>query len=91
MRKANLFKFLQNQVHETLLNMNQPRRPQLVLSSEDEEFDPATVQHWNDEGFQVLYLPCTTEKSKEMDRTLQELSDQLELGEHYAIVGLLST
>lgn len=61
-------------------------RPRLVLTAEDDEFDPLIIQHWKEEGFEVSYLPFTGQR-KEYIRELDHLPDPLELGEKYAIVG----
>ena len=60
--------------------------PRLVLTAEDDEFDPATIQHWKEEGFQVSYLPFKGQ-CKGYIRDIDHLPDDLELGEKYAIVG----
>lgn len=69
--------------------MTAPRRPQLVLAAEDATFDRVTVQHWKEEGFQVTYMACSAWTQKEFESHLQDVSDQLELAEKYAIVGLI--
>lgn len=60
----------------------------MVLSAADNEFDQETVQAWKEEGFHVTYLPCVSTR-KDFERELQVVADSLELGEKYAIVGLL--
>jgi hypothetical protein len=62
--------------------------PRVVLTAADTFFDQDTVQLWQDEGFHVIYLPCTGTR-KEFEQRLQLTADSLELGEKYAIVGLL--
>jgi hypothetical protein len=62
--------------------------PQVVLTAADECFDDETFQQWKDEGFRVTYLPLIG-TPKEFERGLHDFSDTLELGENYAIVGLL--
>lgn len=69
-------------------DMAESRPPQLVLAAEEETFDRVTIQHWKEEGFQVTYLACSVGKQKVFESRLQDLSDQLELAERYAIVGL---
>lgn len=60
--------------------------PRLVLTAEDNEFDPTTIQHWQEEGFEVAYLPFRGQR-KAYVRDIERLPDELELGEKYAIVG----
>ncbi|KAL9126464.1 MAG: hypothetical protein Q9217_004485 [Psora testacea] len=67
------------------LNEAMPSHPKLVLTSQDEEFDPVTIRNWHAEGFQVSYLPYTGTR-KAFERELQYLHYPLELGEKYAIV-----
>ena len=64
-------------------------RPRLVLTAEADPFDPLTIQHWKEEGFEVSYLPFKGQR-KEYIRELDHLPDPLELGEKYAIIGLFS-
>ena len=66
------------------------QRPRVVLTAEDPDFDPVTIQHWKDEGFEVSYLPLDTTSAatcKAYIQQLQHLADPLELGEKYALVG----
>ena len=67
-------------------NSSSMSHPRVVLTAEDESFDQTTTQQWQDEGFQVTYLPFTGTR-KQYERELQHLPDPLELGEKYAIVG----
>lgn len=62
--------------------------PRLLVTADTQEFDPAVIQHFKDEGFDVAYLPqagVTDIKSAvgELDR----LEEPLEVGDRYAIVG----
>ncbi|CAF9906939.1 MAG: hypothetical protein HETSPECPRED_006998 [Heterodermia speciosa] len=57
----------------------------VVLTAEDDAFDPVTIQSWKDEGFQVAYLPFRGRR-KEYIEEINSLPDPLELGEKYAIV-----
>ncbi|KIW05527.1 hypothetical protein, variant [Verruconis gallopava] len=59
--------------------------PRLWITSEDEEFDETTIQHWKDEGFDVTYLPMNG-GGKPYVQELKRLADDLELGEAYALV-----
>lgn len=60
--------------------------PRLVLTSDDPDFDRETVQHWKDEGFDVSYL-LYEGNSRSYERAVHRLSEDLELGEKYGIVG----
>ncbi|KAI1610365.1 carboxymethylenebutenolidase [Exophiala viscosa] len=59
--------------------------PRLVLTSDTDDFDPTTIQHFKEEGFQMSYLAYTGKKASYTEK-LQHLQDPLELGEKYAIV-----
>ena len=61
--------------------------PRLVVTSDTEDFDQTTVSHFQQEGFQVAYLPYDGNHKAFQDR-LQHLADPLDLGETYAIVGM---
>ena len=60
--------------------------PRLVLIAESEDFDRNTIKNWKDEGFQIMYMPFSGGK-KELITHLHNVSEPLELGETYAIVG----
>lgn len=60
----------------------------LVLTAESPDFDSVTIQNWKDEGYSVSYLPFVGSKKEYMQK-LHHLADPLELGQKYAIVGLL--
>ena len=60
--------------------------PRLVLIAESEDFDRNTIKNWKDEGFQIMYIPFSGGK-KELVTHMHTISDPLELGETYAIVG----
>ena len=61
----------------------------VVITSKDEEFDPVIIQNWKAEGFHVSYLPFTSSR-EDYVHSLQHLADSFELGEHFAIVGMLA-
>ncbi|RVX72551.1 hypothetical protein B0A52_03741 [Exophiala mesophila] len=73
-----------NSGRQISLNWN-TKVPRLVITSDTDDFDPTTVQHFQQEGFQLAYLAYQGNKSQYMSR-LQHLQDPLELGEKYAIV-----
>ena len=64
-------------------------QPKVVITAEDDDFDLGTIQKWRAEGFEVSYLPFTGPR-KDYVHCLQHLADPLELGENFAIVGLLT-
>jgi hypothetical protein len=63
--------------------------PRIVLTSDTDDFDQTTISHFQEEGFQLSYLAYQGKKSEYMQK-LQHLQDPLELGEKYAIVGMLT-
>lgn len=64
-------------------------RPKVFITAEDDDFDEVTLQNWREEGFEVSYLPFTGSR-EDYILSLQHLADPLELGENFAIVGLLA-
>ncbi|KAK2762849.1 hypothetical protein FQN54_001024 [Arachnomyces sp. PD_36] len=62
----------------------------LVLTSGTPEIDRLTVQHFQEEGFTVSFLPYNG-NPKEYDSQLQQLEDPLEPGDKYAIVDPINT
>ena len=64
-------------------------RPKLVITAQDEQFDPVTLQNWRAEGFEVFYLPFVGSREAYV-HYLQHLADPLELGQDFAIIGRLS-
>jgi hypothetical protein len=50
--------------------------PRLIITSEDEEFDETTLQHWKDEGYDVTYLPMN-EGGKPYVQALKSVPDEL--------------
>ena len=64
-------------------------QPKVFITAKSNDFDQVTVQNWRAEGFEVSYLPflgCPTDYI----HSLQHLADSLELGDNFAIVGLLA-
>lgn len=64
-------------------------QPKVVITAERVDFDQISLQNWGAEGFEVSYLPFTGSRNDYV-HSLQHLADPLELGENYAIVGLLA-
>ncbi|KAK2807324.1 hypothetical protein FQN50_005479 [Emmonsiellopsis sp. PD_5] len=71
----------ENEMH---LSWESGRAP-LVVTADTADFDPVTLQHFREEGYQVSYLPYNGVQ-KEYNSQLQMLEDPLELGDKYAIV-----
>lgn len=63
--------------------------PRLHITSDDPEFDPIILSHWKAEGYNVSYLPCNVDDVKAYKQELARLPEELELGESFAIVGML--
>ncbi|KAI9800176.1 MAG: hypothetical protein M1833_003503 [Piccolia ochrophora] len=57
----------------------------VVISSTGPHFDVTVQQHWSDEGYHVTYLPYPGGQ-KAYSRALQDLHDDLETGEKYAVI-----
>ena len=62
------------------------RSPKLVVTASDHDFDPVTIQHLRDEGYEVSYIPFNTPQN-DYENKLNGLVDPLDNGESYAIVG----
>ncbi|QQK41806.1 Dienelactone hydrolase [Penicillium digitatum] len=54
-------------------------------SAETEDFDMETIRNWQEEGFDVLYLPYNG-GGKDYARRLQSVKDGLGVGENYAVI-----
>ena len=61
------------------------RIPRLIVASDTDEFDEDIIDHFQLEGFQVSYLAYTGNRNA-FSNTLSHASDNLELGENFAIV-----
>ena len=59
--------------------------PRLIITSDTNDFDEELISHFKAEGFQTRYLQYEGNKQSYHNQ-LNHLSDQLELGEQYAIV-----
>ena len=64
-------------------------RPKLVITSQDDEFDQVTITNWRAEGFEVSYLPFIGLRQDYL-HYLEHLADPLELGQDFAIIGMLA-
>ncbi|EMC95770.1 hypothetical protein BAUCODRAFT_71739 [Baudoinia panamericana UAMH 10762] len=68
-----------------------PPRLHITADADSErDFDPVICQHFREEGFDVTFLPYNPDGGPAEDKayrnTLKHLSDDLELGENYAII-----
>lgn len=59
----------------------------LCVTAETEDFDMEIIKNWQEEGFDVLYLPYNG-GGKDYARRLQSVKDGLGVGENYAVVGM---
>ncbi|TKX26075.1 hypothetical protein C1H76_1651 [Elsinoe australis] len=60
-------------------------RPQLYVCCDGPQFDPIIISHWQQEGYAVHLLPFEG-NAKSYARQLQNLGDDLEPNEYFAIV-----
>lgn len=63
--------------------------PRLYVTAETdkvEDFDQSTLEQWRNEGYDVVYVPFNGGGSS-YRKVLDGLSDNMELGGSYAIVG----
>jgi hypothetical protein len=72
-------------VYNTFLN-SQLSTPRLCVTSEEEEFDTETIRNWQNEGFEVTYVPLDG-GGKEYTARLENMKEGLRVGEQYAIIG----
>lgn len=63
-------------------------KPLLVIAGSTETFDPAVLQRWTDEGFDVHYEQVHG-GSRSSTFAVEAHGDSLEPGERYAIVSYL--
>ena len=59
----------------------------LCITAETEEFDTDTIREWQDEGFDVVYLPLN-EGGKDYASRLMGVKSGLGVGENYAVIGI---
>jgi hypothetical protein len=63
--------------------------PRLHLTGDEDSADPTLFQALQDEGFDVTYLPYGR-GGKPYREKLKSLGSDLELGESYSIVGIIT-
>lgn len=59
----------------------------LCITAETEDFDNETLRSWQDEGFDVVYVPYEV-GVKEYITRLRSVREGLGVGENYAIIGM---
>lgn len=62
----------------------------LCVTAETEDFDMEIIKNWQEEGFDVVYLPYNS-GGKDYARRLQSVKDGLGVGENYAVIGMHRT
>ncbi|KAJ5594631.1 uncharacterized protein N7459_000839 [Penicillium hispanicum] len=68
-----------------LLYNNGNNNARLCITSETGEFDTDTIRHWQDEGFDVVYLPLNG-GGKDYASRLMGVKNGLGVGENYAVI-----
>ena len=59
----------------------------LCITAETEDFDNETLRSWQDEGFDVVYVPYEVGEKEYITR-LRSVREGLGVGENYAIIGM---
>lgn len=68
-----------------LLYNNGNNNARVCITSETSEFDNQTIQDWQDEGFDVIYIPLNN-GGKEYESQLKTVKEGLGVGENYAVI-----
>lgn len=63
--------------------------PKLYLTSASDDFDELTLSEWQDEGFEVEFIPLGNSKEQYLDRLRGLSKEDLGPGETFGIVGEL--
>lgn len=58
----------------------------LCITAETQDFDTETLRLWQDEGFDVIYIPYEGGE-KEYTARLRSVKEGLRVGENYAVIG----
>lgn len=69
-----------------LLYNNGSNNARVCITSETGEFDMQTIKNWQDEGFDVVYLPLDG-GGKDYEGRLKGVREGLGVGENYAVIG----
>lgn len=62
------------------------RTARVCITAETEDFDKETLRSWQDEGFDVIYIPYDV-GDKEYSGRLKTVKEGLGVGENYAVIG----
>lgn len=74
-------------VYNTFTN-SELSTPRLCITAETDEFDTETLRNWQNEGFDIVYVPFEN-GGKDYISRINSVKDGLGVGEQYAIVGEL--
>lgn len=69
-----------------LLYNNGDNNARLCITAETGEFDIETIKNWQEEGFDVVYLPLN-EGGKDYEARLRSVKEGLGVGENYGVIG----
>jgi hypothetical protein len=70
-----------------LLYNNGDNNARVCITSETDEFDMETIKDWQDEGFDVVYLPLNG-GGKDYESRLMGVKEGCGVGENYAVIGM---
>jgi len=68
-----------------MLTTGRSKPPRIYITSDGDDFDPFVFDQWRSEGYQVAYIPYNG-NLKAYKNLLMHIGDNLELGEHYALI-----
>ncbi|KAJ6115304.1 hypothetical protein N7486_001082 [Penicillium sp. IBT 16267x] len=68
-----------------LLYNNGDNNARLCITAETGEFDIETIKNWQEEGFDVVYLPLN-EGGKDYEARLRSVKEGLGVGENYGVI-----
>lgn len=71
-----------------LLYNNGNNNARLCITSETSEFDAQTIKDWQDEGFDVVYLPLNG-GGRDYEDKLRSIKEGLGVGENYGVIGTI--
>lgn len=65
---------------------NGANKARVCITAETSDFDSETISNWQDEGFDVIYLPLNG-GGKDYEARLKGVKEGLGVGENYAVIG----
>ncbi|KAJ5633237.1 hypothetical protein N7490_009576 [Penicillium lividum] len=68
-----------------LLYNNGDNNARLCITAETDEFDVETIKNWQEEGFDVVYLPLN-DGGKDYEDRLRSVKEGLGVGENYGVI-----